>query len=138
MSRPHPPSPLDGWTYTAAETVLVVEYGEVEYAPGVFDPPTTAWNGPANGAKAWDFISLPNPEIDDKVGFVRAGQAVGGSSTVNGMYFDRPSRHDFEAWEQVNGAAEGEDKWDWDGVFPYFQKVRRGFSRTGSRELTCS
>lgn len=116
-------------THIAAETVLVVEYGEIQYAPGVFDPPAPEFGTFPRGVAAWDFNSLPNPEMKDGVGFVRAGQAVGGSSCVNGMFFDRPSRYDFEAWDQVNDADRGGNNWDWDGIFPYFQKVEMGPSR---------
>ncbi|SPN96992.1 related to alcohol oxidase [Cephalotrichum gorgonifer] len=106
------------------KTVLVVEYGEIEYAPGTFDPPLTVWGGAGAAASRWAFSSLPNLEVDNKRGVVFAGQVVGGSSAVNGMFFDRPSRSDFEAWDQVNSPeyASSEDKWDWDGIFPYFQK----------------
>lgn len=126
----------DIWPYTVAETVLVVEYGEIEYAPGAFDPPANTWDSPTNGATTWAFSSLPNPEVNDKIGFVLAGQAVGGSSAVNGMFFDRPSRYDFEAWDQVNDAAESDDKWDWDGIFPYFQKVQRASREADGFVLT--
>lgn len=85
----------------------------------------TDWEETTNGVTTWAFNSLPNPEVNDKVGFVLAGQVVGGSSAVNGMFFDRPSRYDFEAWDRVNDDGEGEDRWDWDGIFPHFRKVRR-------------
>ena len=56
---------------------------------------------------------------------VLAGKTVGGSSAVNGMFFDRPSRFDFDAWTQA-GSPEldsGKDKWDWNSIFPFFKKV---------------
>ena len=63
--------------------------------------------------------------MNDNVGVVLAGQVVGGSSAVNGMFFDRPSRYDFEAWDRINGDGDGEERWDWDSIFPFFRKVRR-------------
>lgn len=108
-----------------AETVLVVEYGEIEYAAGIFDPPQTVWGGAGALASNWMFSTLPNPAVDDKEGLVFVGKVVGGSSAINGMFFDRGSRYDFDAWTQV-GSPEfdaDENKWDWAGIFPSFKKV---------------
>ncbi|CAN9346117.1 unnamed protein product [Alternaria alternata] len=105
-------------------TVLVIEYGEVEYAPGVFDPPTTVWGGSSAKAGFFSFNSLPNPDMDDKVASVLVGKTVGGSSAINGMYFDRGSRHDYDAWARIGDPefSWSTIKWDWDSLFPYFKK----------------
>ncbi|KAI4689910.1 uncharacterized protein J4E84_004091 [Alternaria hordeiaustralica] len=52
------------------------------------------------------------------------GQTVGGSSAINGQYFDRGSRHDYDAWTQIGGPefANSTTKWDWESLFPYFKK----------------
>jgi choline dehydrogenase len=107
------------------ETVLVVEYGEIEYCPGPFDPPTN-WLEPADSASRWVFNSLPSPEMKNKTAFVTVGQAVGGSSCINGMFFDRGSRFDYDAWTKAGGPefARSDVKWNWKGLFPYFKKVR--------------
>ena len=72
------------------KTVLVIEFGKSEYAPGTFDPPQTIWGGSSSGAGRWAFSSLPNREVDNKQASVFSGATVGGSSAVNGMFFDRP------------------------------------------------
>jgi choline dehydrogenase-like flavoprotein len=112
------------------ENVLVIEYGVVEYAPGQFDPPQSQWGfqtpGPTDKTSRWSFQSLPNPNINNMTASVAAGQVVGGSSAINGQFFDRPSRFDFDAWRRA-GSPEfdsREEKWDWDGIYPYFKKVR--------------
>ena len=66
------------------ETVLVIEYGQIEYAPGIFDPPVTVWGGGGGLASTWLFSSLPNPAVKNKTAIVFAGKVVGGSSAVNG------------------------------------------------------
>jgi choline dehydrogenase-like flavoprotein len=98
--------------------VLVVEYGEIQYGPGTFDPPAPA-------ASRWTFSSLPNPEVNNKTALVVAGQVVGGSSVVNGMFFDRPSRFDHDSWTEAGGREFESSgiKWNWEGIFPYFKKV---------------
>lgn len=105
-------------------TVLVIEYGQIEYAPGGFDPPQTIWGGsnPGTGGLSWSFTSLPNPEVKNKTATVLAGRVVGGSSAVNGMFLDRGSRFDHEAWSRT-GSPEFDAsgiRWDWDGIFPFF------------------
>ncbi|KAK3314109.1 GMC oxidoreductase-like protein [Apodospora peruviana] len=119
---------------TLAENVLVIEYGEIQYAPGGFDPPQIVFGSQTpNAPAAWVFNSLPNPDVKNKTGLVLAGQVVGGSSATNGMFFDRPSRFDFDTlWTQA-GSSEfdsSKDRWDWDGLFPYFKKVEKSVTFT--------
>jgi choline dehydrogenase len=86
------------------------------------------WGGSGgNSASSFSWQSLPNPEYRNRTASVLAGRVVGGSSAVNGMFFDRPSRHDFTAWAQM-GSPEfdsSHDKWSWDGIYSYFKKVRK-------------
>lgn len=107
------------------KTVLVIEFGKSKYAPGIFDPPQTIWGGSSSGAARWVFSSLPNREVDNKQASVFAGATVGGSSSVNGMFFDRPSRFDFDAWVRVGSPefSSSPHKWDHNGLFPYFKKA---------------
>ncbi|KAH7394271.1 GMC oxidoreductase-like protein [Phaeosphaeria sp. MPI-PUGE-AT-0046c] len=108
------------------KTILVIEYGDVEYARGVFDPPDLLYGPPSMAPRpgTWNLQSLPNPLVKNKTAAVTVGKTVGGSSSVNGMAFDRPSRFDHFAWAEVSRPYfdESEHKWDWDGIFPYFKK----------------
>ncbi|KAM7212418.1 GMC oxidoreductase [Rhypophila decipiens] len=102
-----------------AKTVLVVEYGDIEYAPGSFDPPVN-WQQSGASVSRWAFNSLPNPAMNNKTAFVAQGQVVGGSSAANGQFFDRGSRHDYDAWAEVGG--DEFRKWNWNGIYPFFKK----------------
>jgi choline dehydrogenase len=105
----------------------VVEYGDVEYARGSFDPPDIIFGGISTARRppTFNFQSLPNLHVNNKTAAVLVGQTVGGSSAVNGMVFDRPSRFDHDAWAQVSSPEfdASSHKWDWTGIFPYFRKV---------------
>jgi choline dehydrogenase len=82
-------------------------------------------------ASRFDVPSLPNPEVKNKIAAAAGGKVVGGSSAINGMFFDRPSRFDHAAWAQV-GSPEFDSslhKWDWNGIFPSFKKVEVVLSR---------
>lgn len=117
------------WLTMFAESVLVIEYGDVEYARGVFDPPDLIYGPPSQEPRpgTWNLQSLANPLMKDKRAAVIIGKTVGGSSSVNGMAFDRPSRFDHDAWAEVNSPYfdNSEHKWGWDGIFPYFKKAGR-------------
>ncbi|KAH6632189.1 hypothetical protein F5144DRAFT_512349, partial [Chaetomium tenue] len=98
------------------KTVLVVEYGEIEFGPGNFDPP------PTTPASQWKVTSLPNPEVNNKTALVSLGQVVGGSTVVNGQFLDRGSRFDYDSWQALNGQGSTGINWNWETLFPYFKK----------------
>jgi choline dehydrogenase len=102
------------------ETVLVIEYGKIESTPAVFDPPSAG-----SRASTWEFQSLPIPSLNNRTASVSVGKVVGGSSAVNGMFFDRGSKQCYDAWTAV-GSPEFDsstEKWNWDGIYPFFKKV---------------
>jgi choline dehydrogenase-like flavoprotein len=108
------------------ENVLVVEYGEVEYAPGVYDPPKIVWGSAGGLASSWLLNSTPSPELNNNTALVVVGKVVGGSSAINGMFFDRGSRFDYDTWNRLQGDQSGSRKkdvdWSWNGVYPFFKK----------------
>ena len=121
LSHLSAPSSPGGADVLITETALVIEYGEIQEAPGSFDPPSL-WQTPTPGqARTWTFNSLPSPEMKNKTAFVLVGQVVGGSSATNGMFFDRGSRFDYDAWVDAAGGGDGAG-WGWKGLFPYFKK----------------
>ncbi|KAJ6159400.1 Glucose-methanol-choline oxidoreductase N-terminal [Penicillium chrysogenum] len=48
---------------------------------------------------------------------IRAGKAIGGTSTINGMSYTRAQKVQIDAWEQV-----GNEGWNWDNLFTYYKK----------------
>lgn len=65
------------------------------------------------------------PEFPAQYGVQRnvpAGRVVGGGTAVNGMFFDRGSRRDYDEWAEYIGDA----SWGWDGLLKYFKKVSGG------------
>ncbi|RYO90990.1 hypothetical protein DL763_005161 [Monosporascus cannonballus] len=98
-------------------SVLVVEYGDFDETPGTFDPP----GGPP---RAPTFEYLPAvPGINNRTALLWVGKTVGGSSAVNGQFFDRGSRHDYDEWQALaSPSSQNGIKWDWEGLLPYFKK----------------
>lgn len=48
------------------------------------------------------------------------GRALGGTSVINYMLYQRGHKRDFDGW-----AANGNVGWDYDSVLPYFKKSER-------------
>ncbi|SPN99988.1 related to alcohol oxidase [Cephalotrichum gorgonifer] len=110
-------------------TVLVVEYG---YLDGSHDITAT---GPdarepfvpeyRSGTRMYNITSAPLVHTTGRPANVACGCVVGGSSAVNGMFFDRGSAEDYDSWVWAAGEdheAEYAREWGWDNIYPFFQK----------------
>ncbi|KAL8291154.1 hypothetical protein RB597_005513 [Gaeumannomyces tritici] len=104
-------------TENPAKTVLVIEYGDFERGPEVTVPFLTTGS---QAARLYNVTSAPQPGLGGRSFPLRIGVAVGGSSTVNGMAWDRGSAPDYDAWEALGNVG-----WGWDGLLPFFRKSSR-------------
>ena len=95
-------------------SVLIVEYGFLYADPSDIEVP-----GLLN-ATPYEFqiTSTPQRGLDNSTFAVPAAAVVGGASAINGMFFDRGSAPDYDAW-----VALGNPGWGWDDLLPYFKKV---------------
>ena len=101
--------------YVAA-TVLVVEYGDADMS---FEAGVPGMVRNIRGGNTVNFQSVPQPGLMNTAQGVTVGAVVGGGSQVNGMTFNRGSRSDYDAWEEL-----GNPGWGWESMFKYFKKVR--------------
>lgn len=86
------------------------------------------------GVNIWAESGWPLPEWvpqeklgDSRVRRLTVGKVVGGGSAINGMYAMRGSAEDYDRWGQLFGSSavqSGPAEWSWEGMLPYFQKVR--------------
>lgn len=60
---------------------------------------------------------VPQPGLNNATMRYSVGAIVGGSSAINGMFFDRGAKADYDAWESL-----GNPGWGWEKLFPYFKK----------------
>ena len=67
---------------------------------------------------AWKYQTTPQPHLDGRVLYSPRGKVLGGSSSINGMVYDRGTRCDYDGW-----AAAGNDGWSYDEVMPYFKRA---------------
>lgn len=100
---------------------------KVEYAQGILDPPQIVWGGPGALASSWELKSLPSRDLNNNTATVFVGKVVGGCSAINGMFFDRGSRFDYDAWAKLQDHNPGTDgagiiDWSWTAIYPFFKK----------------
>ncbi|MEO8273927.1 MAG: choline dehydrogenase, partial [Chloroflexota bacterium] len=67
----------------------------------------------------WAYQSEPEPFLHGRRVHHARGKVLGGSSSVNGMIFQRGNPMDFERWATVPGLAD----WDYAHCLPYFKRM---------------
>ncbi|KAI2786833.1 hypothetical protein POX_g09228 [Penicillium oxalicum] len=97
-------------------TVAVIEAGDSVYNnPNVTN---VSGYGRAFGTHIdWAYPTVPQEYAGGGRQIMRAGKAIGGTSTINGMAYTRAQSAQIDAWEQF-----GNDGWSWKSLLPYFKK----------------
>ncbi|KAH4036926.1 hypothetical protein HBH98_127750 [Parastagonospora nodorum] len=101
-------------TENGKHTVLVLEYNYLNDNPAILLPSDTLNFDPS---RFYNITSLPIPGLLNITRNVLVGALVGGGSGVNGMFFDRGSKSDYDAWESL-----GNKGWNFASLLPYFRK----------------
>ncbi|CAI7656416.1 unnamed protein product [Penicillium pancosmium] len=65
----------------------------------------------------WNYLSVPQKELNGRQLFINQGRTLGGSSTINMGMIIYPSRSGLNAWEGL-----GNPGWGWEGLSPYIRK----------------
>ncbi len=100
--------------------VLVLEAGRNDSLWDVFIHMPAALPFPI-GSKFydWKYESEPEPHMNGRKIYHARGKVLGGSSSINGMIFQRGNPMDYERW----GADPGMQSWDYAHCLPYFKKM---------------
>ena len=103
-----------------ANRVLVLEAGRPDFIWDVFIHMPAALSFPI-GSKFydWKYESEPEPFMNDRRIYHARGKLLGGSSSINGMIFQRGNPLDYERW----GADPGMGDWDYAHCLPYFKRM---------------
>ncbi|VUC28895.1 unnamed protein product [Clonostachys rosea] len=101
-------------TEDSDKTVLVVEYGDFASTINVTVPYFTTKD---QTPRLYNMTSIPQSHLNNRITRLRIGNVVGGSSTVNGMAWDRGSSVDYDSWEEL-----GNPNWGWKTLINYFRK----------------
>ncbi len=101
-------------------SVLVLEAGRRDSWWDVYIHMPAALTFPiGNSHYDWMYSSDPEPEMNGRKVSHGRGKILGGSSSINGMIFQRGNPLDFERW----AADPGIETWDYAHCLPYFKKM---------------
>jgi choline dehydrogenase len=105
-----------------ANRVLVLEAGRPDYLWDVFIHMPAALPFPIGSRfYDWKYESEPEPHMNGRRIYHARGKVLGGSSSINGMIFQRGNPLDYERW----GADPGMETWDYAHCLPYFKRMER-------------
>lgn len=101
-------------------SVLVLEAGRPDYWFDVFIHMPAALMFPiGNKLYDWMYSSQPEPHMNGRRVTHGRGKILGGSSSINGMIFQRGNPLDYERW----AADPGMESWSYAHCLPYFKKM---------------
>ncbi|MEK7426364.1 MAG: choline dehydrogenase [Actinomycetota bacterium] len=100
--------------------VLVLEAGRPDYRWDVFIHMPAALMFPIGSRfYDWKYESEPEPFMNGRKVYHARGKVLGGSSSINGMIFQRGNAMDYERW----AADRGMQSWSYAHCLPYFKKM---------------
>ncbi|HKB28111.1 MAG TPA: GMC family oxidoreductase N-terminal domain-containing protein, partial [Candidatus Limnocylindrales bacterium] len=100
--------------------VLVLEAGRPDWRFDVFAHMPAALAFPIGSPLYdWGYRSEPEPFMGSRRVYHSRGKLLGGSSSINGMIFQRGNPLDYERW----AADPGMDTWDYAHCLPYFKRM---------------
>jgi choline dehydrogenase len=103
-----------------ANRVLVLEAGRPDYPFDVFIHMPAALTYPIGSRfYDWKYESEPEPFMGGRQVYHARGKVLGGSSSINGMIFQRGNPMDYQRW----AADPGMEAWDYAHCLPYFKKM---------------
>lgn len=100
--------------------VLVLEAGRPDYRWDVLIHMPAALAMPIGSRfYDWRYQSEPEPHMNGRRVYHARGKVLGGSSSINGMIFQRGNPLDYDGW----AAQPGMGTWSWAHCLPYFKRM---------------
>ncbi len=100
--------------------VLVLEAGRPDYRLDAFIHMPAALTFPIGSRYYdWQYESEPEPFMGGRRIYHARGKVLGGSSSINGMIFQRGNPLDYERW----AADKGMETWSYAHCLPYFKRM---------------
>jgi choline dehydrogenase len=104
----------------SSRQVLVLEGGRRDWALDPFIHMPAALTFPiGNPRYDWMYTTEPEPFMNDRRITQGRGKVLGGSSSINGMIFQRGNPMDYERW----AADPGMQSWSYANCLPYFKRM---------------
>ncbi len=100
--------------------VLVLEAGRPDYIWDIFIHMPAGLTFPiGNKFYDWCYESEPEPYMNNRRVYHARGKVLGGSSSINGMIFQRGNPMDYQRWASDQGMS----NWDYAHCLPYFKRM---------------
>lgn len=100
--------------------VLILEAGRRDYKWDVFIHMPAGLAFPiGNKHYDWMYESEPEPFMNNRRIYHARGKVLGGSSSINGMIWQRGNPMDYERWSKDQGM----ENWDYAHCLPYFKRM---------------
>ena len=100
--------------------VLVLEAGRRDWRWDVFIHMPAALAFPiGNRFYDWKYETEPEPHMGGRRVYHARGKVLGGSSSINGMIFQRGNPADYDKW----AAGDGMEGWSYRNCLPYFKRM---------------
>ncbi|MDR7255592.1 choline dehydrogenase [Nocardioides sp. BE266] len=100
-------------------SVLVLEAGRTDRFDPLIHAPAALPFPIGNPLYDWKYESEPEPAMGGRRVYHARGKVLGGSSSINGMIFQRGNPMDYERW----AAEPGMESWDYLHCLPYFRRM---------------
>jgi choline dehydrogenase len=112
-------------TEDASTRVLLLEAGRPDSWWDLYIHMPAALSFPiGNRLYDWKYESEPEPHMGGRRIYHARGKVLGGSSSINGMIFQRGNPLDYERW----AADAGLERWDYAHCLPYFKRMETCFA----------
>ncbi|KAB8315407.1 choline dehydrogenase [Tolypothrix campylonemoides VB511288] len=102
-------------TQDSDTTVLLLEAGNPDTKPEIHIPAECV--NLLGTEVDWGYFTEPEPYLNNRKIFSSRGKVLGGSSSINFMFYVRGNRHDYDHWQEL-----GNPGWSYQDVLPYFKK----------------
>lgn len=107
--------------------VLVLEAGRPDYIWDIFIHMPAALTIPIGSSLYdWRYESEPEPFMNNRKVYHARGKVLGGSSSINGMIFQRGNPLDYEKW----ASDPGMEGWSYAHCLPYFKRMENCLAGT--------
>jgi len=75
---------------------------------------------------SWGYFSDPEPNLNGRRLWLPRGKVLGGSGSINGMFYMRGHSQDFDTWRDL-----GCEGWGYRDVLPYFRRMESSWRGAG-------
>jgi choline dehydrogenase len=75
---------------------------------------------------SWGYFSEPEPHLGGRRLWLPRGKVLGGSGSINGMFYMRGHSRDFNSWRSLGCTG-----WGYEDVLPYFRRIETSWRGAG-------